>query len=336
MSRDRPRLLLISALLLACLGLEYHFHYVRGISEAYSHLYYVPIVLSTLWWGLRGAVPASLLLGSAHALSHLPTISGAVWLRSLTFVLIGGVMGLISTRRKRAEDQLLDSQKQLRHLAAELGLAEERERRRLASALHDRVGHSLAIAKLKLRTAQALCPGSSPARPLEELREILDDAIRDTRSLTFDLSPPILYELGFESAVEWLAEQLDQDHQIQVTVEDDGQVKPLDEDLRVFLFRAVRELLVNVVKHAKASTAVVRLCRDDQNIEITVQDDGVGFAAEAPGSLRRHVGGFGLFNIREQLDLRRGSLEIQSEPGKGTRVVLTAPLKSAVGTTSPT
>ena len=231
------------------------------------------------------------------------------------------------THHKQAEERLLTYQARLRSLASQLSLTEERERRRIAMALHDRVGQTLAISKMKLGALRQLASSTELAEPLDEIHEFIEEIIRDTRSLTFELSSPILYQLGLEAALEWLAEQTQNRHGILSYFEDDGQPKPLDDDVRVLLFQAVRELLVNVAKHAQARSVKVAMRRDGSDVRIIVEDDGVGFDAFSIGPHWSEIKGLGLFSIRERLDHIGGQLRIVSTPGHGTQVTLVAPLK---------
>ncbi len=228
------------------------------------------------------------------------------------------------TERKRAEEKISLYQRQLRALAAELALSEERERRRLAAELHDRVGQTLAIAKIKLLD---LLKSNAPSHLLSTLAEItgmIDTTIQDTHSLTFEISPPVLYQVGFEAAVEWLAEHFQEQHGLLIDLKIDGKREPLKEDLRVVLFQAIRELLVNVIKHARATCAKISVRYMGNNLRIVVQDDGSGFASppdERHGTMR----GYGLFNIRERLHHLGAEITIESSPGKGTKVTLIIP-----------
>ncbi len=231
------------------------------------------------------------------------------------------------TERKRAEENLFEYQERLRSLASELSLAEERERRRIATYVHDRLVQDLAFVKMKLGALRQSVSTTDFARPLDEIRTVVERTIQDTRSLIIELSPPILYELGFEAAVEWLTEQTQEQYGIACDFEDDGQPKPLNDDMRVLLFTAVRELLFNVVKHAKAEKAKVSVQREGGNIQVSVEDDGVGFNASEIQSYASASGGFGLFSIRERLKYLGGYLTIESTQGRGTRVILMAPLK---------
>ncbi|UCD87211.1 MAG: PAS domain S-box protein, partial [Desulfobacterales bacterium] len=150
------------------------------------------------------------------------------------------------TERQRAEKRLLTYHKRLRSLASALSLAEERERRRIATEVHDHVGQNLAFAKLKLATLLKKISSSSEQKAADELNTLIDEAIRDTRFLVSEFGSPVLYELGFVPAVEWLTQQTQKRHGIVVDFEDDGQPKPLSDDVRVLLFQAVRELLANI------------------------------------------------------------------------------------------
>ncbi|MBA7663509.1 Oxygen sensor histidine kinase NreB [subsurface metagenome] len=216
----------------------------------------------------------------------------------------------------------------LKSLASQLTLAEERERRRIATELHDRISQSLVISKMNLEALRKSRHGQEFGRTLDEICNSLGQTIADTRTLTFDLSSPILYELGFEVAVaEWLTEQIRDKHGIATQFEDDGRPKPLDDDIRVLLFRDVRELLINVVRHARADKVKVSIRKFDEQICVSVEDDGVGFDPAETASTVTKRAEFGLFSIRQRLEELGGHLEIESEPGRGCKVTMTAPLK---------
>ncbi|MDP3184147.1 MAG: PAS domain S-box protein, partial [Anaerolineales bacterium] len=206
------------------------------------------------------------------------------------------------TERREGEEKIRTYQEQLQSLASELSLTEERERRRLATVLHDHIAQLLVVAKGKFEKIQESTLYRSLAKPMEEIRRLIEESIRYTRSLVFELSPPILYELGFEPAMEWLAEHMQQQYGLVVSVEDDGHPKPLDNEARVLLFRAVRELLFNVLKHAQASCARVCMRRDGEHLRVIVEDNGVGFAPDKLGAAPGKIEGFGLFSIRERLN----------------------------------
>jgi PAS domain S-box-containing protein len=226
--------------------------------------------------------------------------------------------------RKRAEAEILSYQRRLRSLSSELILTEERERRRIAAQLHDRIGQSLTLAKMRLGAARQASLSDGARSKLDEVRELLDATIHDARSLMFELSPPVLYELGFEPAVEWLAERFQERHGIPTSFEDDRAPKPLAADLRVFLFQAVQELLLNVAKHAQAKSVHLSVRRDGDQIVVGVEDDGIGCDPSRVAAVGAPDAGFGLFNIRERLGLLGGRLEVESAAGAGTRAWLRA------------
>jgi len=230
------------------------------------------------------------------------------------------------TEQKEGRKKLLNYQHQLRSLASELSLAEERSRRETAAVLHDRIGQMLAASKLKLAALRATIEQHEQIEHLNEAISLLDQAIQDTRSLTRELSPPLLYEFGLEAAVRGLAEEFQRQHGIAAVFNDDGTAKPLDNDIRGVLFQAVRELLLNVAKHARARTVRISIDRRPNTVAITVEDDGVGFREDEIGPHQYRPGGFGLFNIRERLRHLGGQLDIDSQPGSGARLTLIAPL----------
>jgi len=232
----------------------------------------------------------------------------------------------ISTR-KHAETQLVVYQKKLRHLASRLSLAEERERRRIAMEVHDRISQNLAICLMKLGALRESAPSIRFAENIGELQALIKQLVEEVRLLTSEISSPLLYEFGLEAAVEHLIKQMQERHVILFHFEDDAQSKPLDEDVGVLLFQTVRELLANVVKHAQARNARVCMQRYEDNIRILVEDDGIGFDTHEMTPDSKRTVKFGLFSIRERLHYIGGNIDIESEHSRGTRVTIVAPLK---------
>ncbi len=222
--------------------------------------------------------------------------------------------------------ELERDQEQLQSLAAELSLTEGRERRRIATELHDRIGQALGALRIHLGGVRQAVASPELAAKLDDIQALVKRTIEDTRSLTFELSPPILHELGLVAAVEWLAEEIAEEHGIAVEVENGDVAEPLETDLRDLLFQAVRELLLNVVKHSGARHVRVGIGQTDGTVRATVEDDGAGFDPSTIGFRWGREGGFGLFSIRERMSFSGGRLEIASRPGRGTRATLIAPL----------
>jgi PAS domain S-box-containing protein len=239
----------------------------------------------------------------------------------------GSVAGIRDiTGRKQAEEKLLNYQNQLKSLAAQLTLSEEKERRNFADYLHDHIGQQLFSVRLRL---DSLMDGLSSHKDVKILTDILDtikETINETRALTYEISPPILYQFGLEAALEWLAEHTDEQYNIMVTFTDDKKGKPLEDNVKIFLYQAVRELLLNVAKHARAQNVEVSIGRNDSQIQICVKDDGVGFDALKNDFPGHAITGYGLFNITERLDQLGGHITIESQPNQGTLITIMAPL----------
>ena len=227
------------------------------------------------------------------------------------------------TERKLAHERIIADQKQLRLLTAELLLTEERERHEIATALHDSVGPILAFSKRELGTLQKSAPPHI-AESLKNISENISQAVKQTRTLTFDLSPPTLYTLGFEIAIEELIERFCEEHKMEYSFQNSDAPKPLTDPVKVLLYRSTREMLINIAKHAKAKLVKIVLSRTNNDIEITIEDDGKGFDISAAKEKSK---GLGLFSVRERLRHIGGKLEIESKRGKGTHIILTAPLK---------
>jgi PAS domain S-box-containing protein len=212
---------------------------------------------------------------------------------------------------------------QLRLLAAELVRAEERERRRVARILHDDLQQTLVSAQMRIDLIQSAAPPLL-SHQAGEVRDMITEAIQTSRSLTSDLSPPILYDAGLVPALRWLAARMLTKHSLTVHVSADPADEPTDLESRVFLFQAAREMLFNVTKHAGVSEALLTLSRIDHAITMTVHDQGRGFNPHSPASTDSGSG-LGIFSVRERAQFLGGTLDIQSSPAHGTRLTLRLP-----------
>ena len=246
----------------------------------------------------------------------------------------GTINGLMSlgrdiTEQRSFENSLMIYQDRLTALTSELAMAEERERRRIAGALHDQVAQTLAFAKMKLTALGKSCCNGDCDHFCESLGELIDQSIREIRSLTIQLCPPALYELGLEAALQSLAERFAADHDLGVKFLDLGGEKPLSEEGRAIIYQSARESLINVVKHAGAKVVYIQVRRSSNLIHVEIIDDGNGFdlgAVSGPDSLKL---GFGLFNCRQRLEQIGGRMMVTTSPGAGTTVAITAPLQLA-------
>lgn len=222
---------------------------------------------------------------------------------------------------KETEKELQEHQQKLLDLSAEVSLAEERERRRIASELHDDIGQTLALCRIKIESALLSSPPIPIEQPILDARDMIISSIQKVRSLTSQLSPPLLYEVGFSAAMRWLADKLQQESGLHIEILGGTVRKELSEEVAVTLFQVVRELLVNISKHAKAHSTEIMINTTKTHIMISVKDDGIGFDVERIGKKDE----FGLFNIRQKMNHLGGEISIHSETGKGTRISLKAP-----------
>lgn len=242
----------------------------------------------------------------------------------------GGLLciGLDVTERIEAEAERHIYEEKLRSLSAELAATEERERHDLAVELHDRIGQTLALTKIKLGGLREAAPAGLRAR-VSEIRDLVDQAVQSSRALMMELGAMVLHELGLEAALAGLTDEIQKRHGTSCMFVDDKQPKPLADQTKVALFRAVRELLMNVIKHAAAKRVEVSVERLGSNLRIRVRDDGAGFVVPTEGFHAKREGGFGLFSIQERLARLGGELRLISTPGAGTTATLEAPLTYA-------
>jgi len=257
----------------------------------------------------------------------LARVDGAISRRRESIRKLHELNRSLEQRVSERTEQIEYQADQLRLLAADLNTTEQRERRRLAHALHDHLQQLLVSAKLGVEQASGLSPAESVAQ-LEQVKRTLDESLQASRHVTLELYPPVLYDRGLAAALDWLGRHAQDQHGLEVDVTADPSADPDDSDLQAFLYSAVQELLLNVVKHAQTDQAVVRLERDSDNVAITVEDDGVGCSPDIIEARGRGEG-FGLFNIRERLHILGGTLGVEAAPGEGCRIRMELPLEGA-------
>lgn len=211
------------------------------------------------------------------------------------------------------------SPQQVNLLAQELVLAEERERCRIADELHNQLAPNLLVCMMKLDALRAGVLQDTDNDTIGSIENYLKEAVLDIRSLTFQLRPPLLSNAGLSAALGWLASEFREKFGLNVTIDDDISWHLLDFALQSALFQVVRELLLNVAKHARTTNARLSLSRETDQVIVSVEDDGMGFDGDAACS------GFGLFTIRQKVERLGGVLRFDSAPGCGTRVMVTVP-----------
>jgi PAS domain S-box-containing protein len=233
-------------------------------------------------------------------------------------------------RAVASEKSILEYQQRLQRMAFDRVVVEERERRRVAMALHDGVTQYLALARITLDPVRQRLEEAN-RKAVDSAVELITQAIDETRSLSFELSPPVLYDLGIKAGLCWLGEKLEQATGLHVEIADDGTDPSVDDVTAAILFRSVRELLMNVFKHAKSKIARVSLGNRADHVEVVVEDTGAGFEPAQTSSSR----GFGLMSVREEIGRLGGVVEVISAPDRGTRIRMRVPSRLADGAGSP-
>ncbi len=280
--------------------------------------------------------------------TRLPVASHPAPLRDASGTPIGGVDILVDlTEQKRAErdmqnsaaelerrivertGELLLSQERLRALASDLTLTEQRERRRLATELHDYLAQLVVASRIRLGQVIPTIHEATASAALSKIDGMLDQALTYTRSLVAELSPHILYQFGLSQSLVWLGEQMKQ-HGLDVAVKTMAPSFALPDDQAVLLFQSVRELLFNVIKHAKVQHAAITIHVDEErrDLWICVEDEGAGFDVGDLELTRDTRCKFGLLSIRERMELLGGACQVSSVPGSGTVATLRLPLAS--------
>lgn len=223
----------------------------------------------------------------------------------------------------RAEAVAADALQRVKALQDALARAEEHERRRIADQLHGTVSQSLAALAMRLTLLEAHVTAPEARQLIADLHRITQEASRTLRAVVYELRPPALYVNGLAAGLQALAATFEREHGLKVRVETPPTEPRLSEDARAVVYNAVRELLFNVVKHARATESDVTLNAHDGHLQITVRDNGTGFRVDPAAS--GPCSGFGLFSIQERVNLLGGSLDTHTVPGSGTTVRLTLP-----------
>ena len=219
-----------------------------------------------------------------------------------------------------------DSQKKLRAFVEQLTRTEEQERHRLATELHDYLGQLLVVSQINLGRAERFAVSDNAKNAFTDARQSLDDSIAFTRTLIAQLSPQVLYDLGLPAALAWLGEQMEQQHELRVEVVGDPAGFALDEARAILAFQCARELLWNVVKHSGTKEARVSYELKNGELTLEVADRGRGFDLANVESRAAGTEKFGLFGMRQRLELHQGRLAVESAPGQGTSVKVILPV----------
>lgn len=232
------------------------------------------------------------------------------------------------TTRKNAESKMDAYKKSLQKLTTELMLAEEKQRKEIAANIHDHLSQSLVISKMKLHHLWKQMETDNHQSEIAIVINHISEALENTRKITYELSPPVLYELGLIDAVYWLAEKIEVQNQIKVTFETDFDDIKLSEPKLILIYRAIQEILNNAIKHSGANQIYIHFTKDEFGLQILINDKGKGFDKSVLDSKSHLNTGFGLFAVRERIENLQGTLIINSTLGLGTELKIFVPLKS--------
>ncbi len=226
----------------------------------------------------------------------------------------------------KANQELTRQNDMLQELAKELTETEQRERQRIAEKIHEDLQQLLVGSKLRATALRMQADGSpSLGSTAKELESLLEQSISKARSLSYEISPPILRHSELGQALVWAADRIQQLHGLNLDVQIAPGLPGCEEPVKVFLFSAVSELLLNVVKHSEAHEARITLVSDGNELAIRVEDRGKGFALDPALSRCTSRSGFGLGSIERRLTVFGGRMEVETRPGEGTAVTLRVP-----------
>jgi signal transduction histidine kinase len=231
-------------------------------------------------------------------------------------------------------DEACSSGTQNRHIedrCASLAFLEEKQRRAIAEDLHDHLGHALALLRMKLVETQGNAVFCGLDQAFDGMKSLLDQIIAYTRFLTFELSPPVLSELGFCAGMEWLAERYSTKGGIRVVVSVSEDAARPPEGIAMVVFRCAMELVANITKHAGASLAEILVHSEGDKLILEVSDDGAGFDPESRLRELSRENKFGLLSVRERAKSMGGDMRIESGLGRGTKIILSIPVSRAGG-----
>ncbi|MCG8563599.1 MAG: PAS domain S-box protein [Desulfobacterales bacterium] len=237
------------------------------------------------------------------------------------------------TTRKKIETELKTSELQLHRLSAKLISAQEDERKRLSVELHDEVGQSLTVMKLKvILMEEGLDPEDSQGRKeCEDMVAYIDQVIENVRRLCRDLAPPAIEDLGLPAALMWLMDTLKQHYTLTVDMDIEGVDQRLDLDNQILVYRIFQEALNNAVKHAKATELSLQGIIMEDRLFFSIMDNGQGFNLDDIQANRPENKGLGLPSMRERARMLGGNFVLKSQPGQGTILQFSLPLGKKEG-----
>ncbi len=233
----------------------------------------------------------------------------------------------LETRVEERTAELKERVTQLAHMASEVTMTEQRERKRLAHILHDELQQLLISVKMRIESLQSLSE-EDRSTEIDSLSDMMEELIENSRSLAIDLSPPVLSE-GLGPSLQWLGKTwMKEKYNLTVHTDINPGLDTRREDMRSLVFSSVRELLFNVVKHSEVKEAFVKLsAADPENLRVTVRDHGLGFDEKEVANGTAGTG-LGLAGLKERLRMLGGNLRLRTNPGEGVEAILEAPART--------
>ena len=326
-SRKLKFIVILILLIISC-WVSLYYHMVMNTCTVATHLFYIPIVISVIWWKRKGLI-IPIFLGSFLIASHLFFVHDKSpspdYLRVTMFLTVGFITVILREQLANAERIMARERKKLRFLTHRLSNSEERHKLQIASGLHDSVGPKLSAAKMMLQSQKTKI-AKDDTYLFDKIIDCINTSIVEIREMIFELSPKVLYELGLQAAVESLIESYKKKTSLTIRYECSEHSFNLSKNSRSIIFRAISELLININKHAQAQNVHIKIENKHEMLNITIEDDGTGFNTSKTLMDEKLLNCFGLFSIRQQLLDINGYLIIESKINSGTKVILTCPI----------
>ena len=230
------------------------------------------------------------------------------------------------TQSVLAKQEIQEYQKSLQKLTTEIMVIEEKQKKKIASNIHDHLSQSLVISKMRINELKKKPQLKIIDDDLKFIELHISEALENSRKITYELSPPVLYQLGIIDALNWLFEDVEDTHKIKCRLNSNVTKIKLSDVKSILLYRSIQEVITNAIKYANASLITLDLTRNTLGVDIIVTDNGIGFDTSLLNSHHHSGSGFGLFTVRERIRNIRGTYKIVSEINTGTTVKFFIPL----------
>lgn len=275
----------------------------------------------------KGKTVKSILFRARHKKGHF------IWLESLLSPIIEAnrIVSIVSSTRDitkavNSKNKIQEYQSSLQKLTKEISLIEEKQKKEIAANIHDHLSQSLVISKMRVADLQKNTSLNNFQKDLEFINSHISEALENSRKITYELSPPILYQLGLIDAIDWFLDETKEKYGINCLFNSNVDSIDLSEFKSILLFRCIQEAVTNTIKYAEASLITLNLKKDEETVTIVIVDDGKGFDTSKLNNSVNSGSGFGLFAVKERVRNMNGELHIDSEINIGTKIKIYVPL----------